>query len=144
MHKWPVTRKTLSFDDVIMCFKQKQMSWSAGSVTIQWRQIRVNSREFFSRVIKQVNDLKVSVDEHGIEFSKSSLGICIDDTLTFDSHMNHICWKGKPSNKCFTMTHEFNGLSQQKSNMQYIVLFLHTLIIAHLYGFPQSGLLYVI
>ena len=50
---------------------------------------------------KQVDDLKLSVNGHNIEFSKSmtSSGNCIDDTLTFDSHTNDKL-EGKSSDKC--------------------------------------------
>ena len=44
---------------------------------------------------KQVDDFKISVNGHDIEFSKSmtSLGICVEYTLTFDSHINDLCLK---------------------------------------------------
>ena len=44
---------------------------------------------------KQVDDFKISAIGHDIEFSKSmtSLGICIEYTVTFDSHINDICLK---------------------------------------------------
>ena len=44
---------------------------------------------------KEADDFKLSVNGHDIEFSKSmtSLGICIDDLLTFYSHIKAICLK---------------------------------------------------
>ena len=44
---------------------------------------------------KHVSDFKVSIDELDIPFSKSitALGVCIDENLTFDSHIDTICLK---------------------------------------------------
>ena len=44
---------------------------------------------------KQVDDFKISVNGHDIELSKlmTSLEICVEYTLTFDSHINDLCLK---------------------------------------------------
>ena len=42
---------------------------------------------------KQASEFSVSVRGQGTEFSKSitALGICIDENITFDEHVNNIC-----------------------------------------------------
>ena len=88
---------------------------------------------------KQVSDFKVSVDGHNIEFSNSmtSLGICIDDTLTFDSHISDICIKASRQISALQRPRVYWIIPAEK---QYtVVLYLHTLIIAHLCGFSQPG-----
>ena len=70
-------------------------------VTVRWfcdNAMEANPSKFQGILFKgnkQVSDFKVSVDGHDIGFSNSmtSLGICIDDTLTFDSHISDICIK---------------------------------------------------
>ena len=44
---------------------------------------------------KQASEFSVSIRGQDIEFSKSitALGICIDENLTFDEHVNNICLK---------------------------------------------------
>ena len=44
---------------------------------------------------KPANDFRVSIRGHEITFSKSitALGICINENLTFDEHVNNICLK---------------------------------------------------
>ena len=74
---------------------------SEAEVTVRWfceNTMEANPSKFQGILLKgnkQANDFKLSVNGHDIEFSKSmtSLGICIDDTLTFDSHINDICLK---------------------------------------------------
>ena len=92
---------------------------SEAEVTVRWfcdNAMEANLSKFQGILFKgnkQADDFKLSVNGHDIKFSKSmtSLGICIDDTLTF------------PAEGQFT-----------------IVLFLHTSIIVHLYVFLQAGL----
>ena len=68
---------------------------------------------------KQVSDFKVSIHGHDIEYSKliTSLGICIDNTLIFDVHINDMCLNAS-LNECLTTMHEFTGSSQQKGDIQ--------------------------
>ena len=74
---------------------------SKAEVTVRWfceNAMEANPSKFQGILFKgnkQADDFKLSVNGHDIEFSKSmtSLGICIDDTLTFDSHINDICLK---------------------------------------------------
>ena len=74
---------------------------SEAEVTVRWfceNAMEANpskSQGILFKGNKQADDFKLSVNEHDIEFSKSmtSLGICIIDTLTFDSHINDICLK---------------------------------------------------
>ena len=60
--------------------------------------MEANPRKFqgiLFRGEKQINDFKLSVNRRDVEFSRSMacLGICIGDTLTFDSHINDIYLK---------------------------------------------------
>ena len=74
---------------------------SEAEVTVRWfcdNAMEANPSKFQGILFKgnkQVSDFQVSVDGHDIEFSNSmtSLGICIDDTLTFDSHISDLCLK---------------------------------------------------
>ena len=74
---------------------------SEAEVTVRWfceNAMEANpskSQGILFKGNKQADDFKLSVNGHDIELSKSmtSLGICIDDTLTFDSHINDICLK---------------------------------------------------
>ena len=74
---------------------------SEAEVTVRWfcdNAMEANPGKFQGILFKgnkQVSDFKVSVDGHGIEFSNSmtSLGICIDDTFTFDLPISDICLK---------------------------------------------------
>ena len=70
-------------------------------VTVRWfcdNAMEANPSKFEGILFegnKQADDFKLSVNGHDLEFSKSmtSLEICIDDTLIFDSYMNDICLK---------------------------------------------------
>ena len=44
---------------------------------------------------KYVSDFKVSIRGQNVDFSKSitALGVCIDENLTFDNHVDNICLK---------------------------------------------------
>ena len=74
---------------------------SEAEVTVRWfcdNAMEANPSKFQGisfKGNKQVSDFKVSVDGHDMKFSNSmtSLGICIDDTLTFDSHISDLCLK---------------------------------------------------
>ena len=74
---------------------------SEAEVTVRWfceNAMEANPSKFQGILFKgnkQADDCKLSVNGQDIEFSNSmtSLGICIDDTLTFDSHINDICLK---------------------------------------------------
>ena len=74
---------------------------SEAEVTVRWfceNAMEANPSKFqgiFFKGNKQADDFKLSVNEHDIKYSKSMtpLGICIDDTLTFDWHINDICLK---------------------------------------------------
>ena len=70
-------------------------------VTILWfsdNAMEANPAKFQGLLLKgnkQANDLRVIIQGQQIEFSKSitTLGICIDENLTFDEHVNNICLK---------------------------------------------------
>ena len=70
-------------------------------VTIQWfadNAMEANPAKFQGLLLKgnkQASDFRVIIQGQQIEFSKSitTLGICIDENLTFDEHVNNICLK---------------------------------------------------
>ena len=70
-------------------------------VTIQWfadNAMEANPAKFQGLLLKgnkQASDFRVTIQGQQIEFSKSitTLGICIDENLTFDEHVNNICLK---------------------------------------------------
>ena len=70
-------------------------------VTIQWvsdNTMEANPAKFYGLLLKgnkQATDFRVIIQGQQIEFSKSitTLGICIDENLTFDEHVNNICLK---------------------------------------------------
>ena len=70
-------------------------------VTIQWfadNAMEANPAKFQGLLLKgnkQASDFRVIIQGQRIEFSKSitTLGICIDENLTFDEHVNNICLK---------------------------------------------------
>ena len=72
-------------------------------VTIQWfadNAMGANPAKFQGLLLKgnkQASDFRVIIQGQQIEFSKSititTLGICIDENLTFDEHVNNICLK---------------------------------------------------
>ena len=64
---------------------------------------------------KQAGDFKLSVKRHDIEFSKSmtSLVICIDDTLIFDSHLSHL------NDVCLKASRQISGLQLLTGLMDY-------------------------
>lgn len=74
---------------------------SEAEVTVRWfsdNAMEANPNKFQGILFKgnkEVKDFDVSVDGQSVEFSKSmtSLGICIDNNLTFDKHINDICIK---------------------------------------------------
>ena len=89
---------------------------------------------------KQVTDFKVSVDGYdiGASISMTSLGICIDDTLTFDSHISDLCLKASRQISALRGLTVYCIIPAEMRST--VVLYLHTLIIAHLCGFSQAGL----
>ena len=70
-------------------------------VTIQWfadNAMEANPAKFQGLLLKgnkQASDFRLIIQGQQIEFSKSitTLGICIDENLTFDEHVNNICLK---------------------------------------------------
>ena len=70
-------------------------------VTVQWffdNALEANPTKFQGLLLKgnkQASEFSVSIRGQDIEFSKSitALGICIDENLTFDEHVNDICLK---------------------------------------------------
>ena len=70
-------------------------------VTVQWfseNAMQANPAKFQGILFKgnkDGSDFKVSIRGQDIDFSKSitALGICIDENLTFDNHVNNICLK---------------------------------------------------
>ena len=70
-------------------------------VTVQWffdNAMEANPTKFQGLLLKgnkQASEFSVSVQGQEIEFSKSitALGICIDENITFDEHVNDICTK---------------------------------------------------
>ena len=70
-------------------------------VTVQWffdNAMEANPTKFQGLLLKgnkQASEFSVSIRGQDIEFSKSitALGICIDENLTFDEHVNNICLK---------------------------------------------------
>ena len=80
------------------------LSWqlqTEAEVTVQWffdNAMEANPTKFQGLLLKgnkQASEFSVSVQGKEIEFSKSitALGICIDENLTFDEHVNDICTK---------------------------------------------------
>ena len=70
-------------------------------VTVQWfseNAMQANPAKFQCILLKgnkDGSDFKVSIRGQYVDFSKSitALGICIDENLTFDNHVNNICLK---------------------------------------------------
>ena len=70
-------------------------------VTMQWfsdNAMEANSAKLQGLLLKgnkQASDFRVIIQGQQIEFSKSitTVGICIDENLTFDEHVNNICLK---------------------------------------------------
>ena len=70
-------------------------------VTVNWfseNAMQANPAKFQGILLKgnkHASDFKVSIRGQDIDFSESitALGICIDETLTFDIHVNNICLK---------------------------------------------------
>ena len=70
-------------------------------VIVQWfseNAMQANPAKFPGILLKgnkERSDFKVSIRGQDIDFSKSitALGICIDENLTFDNHVNNICLK---------------------------------------------------
>ena len=70
-------------------------------VTVQWfseNVMQANPAKFQCILLKgnkDGSDFKVSIRGQDVDFSRSitALGICIDENLTFDNHVNNICLK---------------------------------------------------
>ena len=70
-------------------------------VTVEWffdNAMEANPTKFQGLLLKgnkQTSEFSVSIRGQDIELSKSitALGICIDENLTFDEHVNNICLK---------------------------------------------------
>ena len=69
--------------------------------TVQWfseNSMQANPAKFQGILLKgnkYVSDFKVSIRGQDVDFSKSisALGVCIDENLTFDTHVDNICLK---------------------------------------------------
>ena len=78
-----------------------RMLQAEAEVTVQWfseNAMQANPAKFRGILFKgnkDGSDFKVSIRGQDIDFSKSitALGICIDENLTFDNHVNNICLK---------------------------------------------------
>ena len=94
-------------DDNFVSVNGKELSMlshllqSEAEVTVRWfseNAMEANPSKFqgiFFKGNKQVPDFNVSVDGNDIEFCQfmTALGICIDENLTFDIHIDNICLK---------------------------------------------------
>ena len=77
------------------------MLQAEAEVTVQWfsgNAMQANSAKFQGILLKgnkDGSDFKVSIRWQDIDFSKSitALGICIDENVTFENHVNNICLK---------------------------------------------------
>ena len=77
------------------------MLQAEAEVTVQWfseNAMQANPTKFQGILLKgnkDGSDFKVSIKGQDIDFSKSitALGICIDENLTFDNHVNNNCLK---------------------------------------------------
>ena len=65
----------------------KPSEWDTGS--------KCEDHRFYSHSFKHASDFKVSIRGQDIDFWEpiTALGICIDENLTFDIHVNNICLK---------------------------------------------------
>ena len=78
-----------------------RQSQAEAEVTVQWfcdNAMKANHAKFQGLLLKgskEAGDFRVMIQGQEIEFSKSitALGICIDENLTFDEHVNNIYLK---------------------------------------------------
>ena len=94
---------------------------------------------------KEAGDFRVMIQGQEIEFSKSitALGICIDENLTFDEHVNNddICLK---ASRQICALQRLTGLLDMPSrkviyNSFIVSNFNNFLIIVHLFGILPAG-----